>query len=387
MPPQDYYETLGVTRSDSEEDIRRAFRKKAMEYHPDRNKTPGAEDKFKEINEAYQVLSDSKKRAQYDRYGHAGVNANGGFNRPFDGFDVFGGFGDIFDSFFNDIGGARAKQAQRGDDLQQRVVLSFEEAVFGTERNVEITRLERCQHCSGAGNEPGTEVTTCQSCRGSGQVRRSQRSVFGQFSQVTLCPNCRGSGNVIQTPCKQCRAAGVDKRKRKIAVTIPAGVEAGMQVRLTGEGDAGRDGGPPGNLYVQVNVRNHEDFIREGNDLVYRLPVNLAEATLGVEKEVPTLEGELQTLKVPEGTQPGTEFRIRSKGVPHLRSDRRGDLRVVVDLQVPRSINSKQRKLLEELSRSFGSANGADHGTDDPDNEEDNDKDKGLFGRIKEALG
>ena len=387
MPPQDYYETLGVARSDNEEDIRRAFRKKAMEYHPDRNKTPGAEDKFKEINEAYQVLSDSKKRAQYDRYGHAGVNANGGFNRPFDGFDVFGGFGDIFDSFFNDAGGSRARQAQRGDDLQQRVVLSFEEAVFGAERNVETTRLEKCQHCSGAGNEPGTKVTTCQSCRGSGQVRRSQRSVFGQFSQVTLCPNCRGSGNVIQTPCKQCRAAGVDKRKRKIAVTIPAGVEAGMQVRLTGEGDAGREGGPPGNLYVQIDVRQHNDFIRDGHDLVYRLPVNLAEATLGVEKQVPTLEGELQSLKVPEGTQPGAEFRIRSKGVPHLQSDRRGDLRVVVDLQVPRSINSKQRKLLEELSRSFGSPNGTDHAPDDPDTEEDNDNDKGLFGRIKEVLG
>ena len=182
MPPQDYYETLGVARSDSEEDIRRAFRKKAMEYHPDRNKTPGAEDKFKEINEAYQVLSDSKKRAQYDRYGHAGANSNGGFNRPFDGFDVFGGFGDIFDSFFNDVGGVRAKQAQRGDDLQQRVSLSFEEAVFGAERNVEITRLERCKHCTGAGNEPGTEVTTCQSCRG----KRSSAALSTQCLRPVL---------------------------------------------------------------------------------------------------------------------------------------------------------------------------------------------------------
>lgn len=386
MPAQDYYETLGIARNDSEEDVRKAFRKKAMEYHPDRNKTPGAEDKFKEINEAYQVLSDAKKRAQYDRYGHAGVSSNGGFDRPFDGFDVFGGFGDIFDSFFSDVSGRRTRQAQRGDDLKQSVVLSFEEAVFGAEREVEVTRLERCQHCSGAGHEPGTEISTCRSCRGSGQVRRSQRSIFGQFSQVSPCPSCRGAGKVIQTPCTKCRAAGVDSRKRKIAVTIPAGVEGGMQVRLTGEGDVGRDGGPPGNLYVHVKVRDHDHFIREGNDLIYRLPVNLAEAALGVEKQVPTLEGEFHTIKVPEGTQPGTEFRIRSKGIPHLHSTRRGDLRVLVDLQVPRSLSDQQRKLMEDLSRSFNSTNGVEE-QPSVDPESGDDKDKGLFDRIKDRLG
>ena len=247
MADKDFYEALGVARTDNEEEIRKAFRKKAMEFHPDRNKSEGAEDKFKEINEAYQVLSDPKKRAQYDRFGRAGVGSNGGQDRPFDGFDVFGGFGDIFDSFFGDVSGRRENRSQRGDDLQQRVILDFNEAVFGTEREVEITRQESCQRCSGAGNEPGSEVSSCTTCRGNGQVRRSQRSIFGQFAQVTPCPACRGSGKVIKTPCTSCRATGVDRRKRKIAVTIPAGVEAGMQVRLTGEGDTGRDGGPAGN--------------------------------------------------------------------------------------------------------------------------------------------
>ena len=278
MAKRDYYDILGIGRNDSGEDIRKAFRKKAMEFHPDRNKSTDAEEKFKEINEAYQVLSDTNKKAQYDRYGHAGVGANGGFDRPFEGFDVFGGFGDIFDSFFGDVSGRRATQAQRGGDLQHGVRLSFEEAVFGAEREVEVTRLERCQRCSGDGAEPGTKVTTCTTCRGTGQVRRSQRSIFGQFSQVGPCSTCRGSGNVIETPCTKCRAAGVGRQKRKIAVTIPAGVESGMQVRLTGEGDVGRDGGPAGNLYVQVDVRGHQQFDREGNDLVYHLRINLAEA-------------------------------------------------------------------------------------------------------------
>ena len=244
MAKQDYYRVLGVSRTDSEEEIRKAFRKKAMEFHPDRNKNADAEDKFKEVNEAYQVLSDQKKRAQYDRLGHAGMGSNGGFDRPFDGFDVFGGFGDIFDSFFGDASGRRTRQPQRGADLQQRVVLSFEESFFGSEREVEITRLEQCRKCSGAGNEPGTPVDSCSTCRGTGQVRRSQRSVFGQFSQITPCSDCRGSGSVIQSYCSDCKGAGAERRKRKIAVTIPAGVDSGMQVRLSGEGDMGQEGGP-----------------------------------------------------------------------------------------------------------------------------------------------
>ena len=384
MAHKDFYEALGVARTDNEEEIRKAFRKKAMEFHPDRNKSEGAEDKFKEINEAYQVLSDPKKRAQYDRFGRAGVGSNGGQDRPFDGFDGFGGFGDIFDSFFGDVSGRRENRSQRGDDLQQRVILDFNEAVFGTEREVEITRQESCQRCSGAGNEPGSEVSSCTTCRGNGQVRRSQRSIFGQFAQVTPCPACRGSGKVIKTPCTSCRATGVDRRKRKIAVTIPAGVEAGMQVRLTGEGDTGRDGGPAGNLYVHLDVREHKDFYREGNDLLYALPINVAEAALGVEKEVPTLDGGTEKIKVPQGTQPGAEFRIRGKGVPHLHGNRRGDLKVLVNLQVPLALDPEQRKLLEELALSLNSKQSGHDSSSDQDS--DDDGDKGIFEKIKEVL-
>ena len=384
MADKDFYEALGVARTDNEEEIRKAFRKKAMEFHPDRNKSEGAEDKFKEINEAYQVLSDPKKRAQYDRFGRAGVGSNGGQDRPFDGFDVFGGFGDIFDSFFGDVSGRRENRSQRGDDLQQRVILDFNEAVFGTEREVEITRQESCQRCSGAGNEPGSEVSSCTTCRGNGQVRRSQRSIFGQFAQVTPCPACRGSGKVIKSPCNSCRATGVDRRKRKIAVAIPAGVEAGMQVRLTGEGDTGRDGGPAGNLYVHLDVREHKDFYREGNDLLYALPVNVAEASLGVEKEVPTLDGGTEKIKVPHGTQPGAEFRIRGKGVPHLHGNRRGDLRVLVNLQVPQALDPEQRKLLEELALSLNSKQSGHDSSGNQDS--DDDDDKGIFEKIKEVL-
>jgi molecular chaperone DnaJ len=383
----DYYEILGVSQGDSEEEIRKAFRKKAMEYHPDRNKSANAEEKFKEINEAYHVLSDAKKRAQYDRFGRAGVSGNGGFDRGFDGFDVFGGFGDIFDSFFGDISGRRAREPQRGSDIQQQLTLTFEESVFGTEKEVEVSRIERCQRCAGGGNEPGTSVSTCTTCRGSGQVQRTQRSLFGQFAQITTCPTCEGRGSAISTPCSNCRGSGMERRKRKTAVTIPAGVQSGMQVRLTGEGDIGRNGGPPGNLYIQVRVREHEIFEREEFDLIYELPLNMVEATLGVEKEIPTLEGSTETLKIPQGTQPGTEFRIRGKGVPHIHSNRRGDLRVAVDLRIPQNLNSQQRQLLNELARSF-SQNGPaepEKGADSPSHE-DSGKDKGLFDRIKDAF-
>jgi molecular chaperone DnaJ len=389
MADQEYYSVLGVARDVSEEAIRKAFRKKAMEYHPDRNKSPDAEEKFKEINEAYQVLSDSKKRAQYDRFGKAGVGVNGGADRPFDGFDVFGGFGDIFDSFFGDASGRRGRQAQRGGDLQQRVVLSFEEAVFGVEKEVDINRLEKCGHCSGAGNEPGTSVDTCGTCRGSGQVRRAQRSVFGQFTQVTACTTCQGRGSIIATPCTNCRAAGRERRRRKIAVRIPGGVESGMQVRLSSEGDVGGDGGGSGNLYVYVEVQEHELFDREESDLLYQLSINVAEAALGAEKLIPTLDGEEEKLKLPQGTQPGTEFRIRGKGVPHLNANRRGDLRVLVDVRVPGSLDSHQKKLLEELARSFNGEKPARNGHDSDNgsgSDDGDDPDKGIFDRIKEAF-
>ena len=398
MAQTDYYEVLGVSRSDSEEEIRSAFRRKAMEYHPDRNKNPDAEEKFKEINEAYQVLSDSSKRAQYDRFGHAGVNGTG-FDRPFDGFDVFGGFGDIFDSFFGDVGGRRARTPQRGSDLQQRVVLEFEEAAFGVEREIDVSRVELCHQCSGAGNEPGTPVNTCGTCGGNGQVRRTQRSVFGQFAQVTNCPTCQGKGTTMEEPCSNCRGAGMERRNRKTLVNIPAGIHDGMQVRLTGEGNVGANGGPPGNLYIQVGVKRHKLFERDEFDLVYSLPLNVAEATLGVEKDIPTIDGDTTLLKIPQGTQPGSEFRIRGKGITHINNNRKGDLRVLVDIQVPKKLTNKQRKLLEEFAQSLDSSYGQSVAEEtDPDlgeageeygDEEDelrSARDKGLFDRIKDAL-
>ncbi len=381
MPKPDYYEVLGVSRGDPEEEIRKAFRKKAMEYHPDRNKNPDAEAKFKDINEAYQVLNDSQKRAAYDRFGHSGVNGNSGFDSPFEGFDGFGGFGDIFDSFFGNQSARQAREPQRGSDLQQRVALDFEEAVFGVEKELEVTRVEICLHCSGQRNEPGTRINTCGTCRGSGQVRRMQRSLFGQFAQVTACPTCEGVGQMVETPCSNCKGAGRERRKRKTAVSIPAGVQEGMQVRLTGEGDVGRNGGPAGNLYVQISVKDHSVFERDEFDLIYQLPLNLAEAALGVEKEVPTLHGVTELLKIPQGTQPGREFRIKGKGVPHIHSKRCGDLRVQVDLQVPKNLNSKQRQLLKELAKSFGQS-----GPVEPVDSEEPPKGKGLFDRIKDPF-
>ena len=376
MADRNYYDILGVGRGTGEEDIRKAFRKKAMEFHPDRNKSPDAEDKFKEINEAYQVLSDSNKRAQYDQFGKAGVRSNGGADQPFDGFDVFGGFGDIFDSFFGEGSRRRGPQQRVGADLQHRVVLSFEESVFGAEHEVELTRLEKCGVCSGAGNEPGTVLETCTTCKGNGQVRRAQRSVFGQFTQVIACTTCRGQGTIIRTPCSNCRGVGKERKPRKIAVSIPAGVESGMQVRLTGEGDTGSEGGGSGNLYVYIEVREHQFFQRDGTDLLYELPVNIAEAALGVEKSIPTLDGKEESLKLPQGTQPGAEFRIKGKGVYHLHSNRRGDLRVMVDVRVPGSLDNRQRELLGELAKSFESDKNGGDGDD-----------KGIFEKIKEALG
>jgi molecular chaperone DnaJ len=369
---RDYYDVLGVLKKASEEEVRKAFRKKAMEYHPDRNKNPDAEEKFKEVNEAYQVLIDSQKRAQYDRFGHTGVGtASGRAARDFDGFDVFGGFGDIFDSFFGDQGGrTQQRTAQPGSDLQAGLTLPFEDAVFGTEQEVEVNRVERCHVCQGSGSKPGTTPDTCSTCRGIGNVRRTQRSVFGQFTQVTSCPTCRGRGSVVTTPCETCHGVGHERRERKIMVKIPGGVDDGMRIRLRGEGDVGVAGGPAGDLYVYVSVKEHQFFRREGNDIIYDLPLNFAQAALGDAIEVPTLNG-TETLKIPPGTQPGAEFRLKGKGVPHLRRSKRGDLVIPVNLQVPTSLDSHQRKILEDLSRTMDKpANG-------------HPRKKGLFDKIK----
>ncbi len=351
MPTKrDYYEVLGVPRTASEEDIRKAFRKLALQYHPDRNKEASAEEKFKEINEAYSVLIDPQKRATYDQFGHIGTD--GGYStRGFEGYD-FGGFGDIFDAFFG-RGSTRSRSApQKGADLRYDLRISFKEAVFGAEKEFEISRTEMCSHCHGSATEPGTQPERCPVCNGAGEVRRIQQSIFGQFVNIVTCDRCRGQGRVITSPCVQCRGTGRERKDRKIAVKIPAGVEDGSQIRLSGEGEPGFLGGPPGNLYIGVQVERHPLFEREGDDIYLELPINFAQAALGDAVEVPTVDGDA-TLKIPSGTQTGKVFRIKGKGVPHLRGGGRGDQLVKVNVVVPESLDGSQRKLLEELAKTL----------------------------------
>ena len=367
---RDYYEVLGASRNSSQEEIRTKFRRLALDYHPDRNKDPQAQEKFKEINAAYQVLSDPQKRAQYDRFGHAGVGAGNGGGRGFEGAENFGGFGDIFDAFFGGFGTRSRRAPQTGNDLQTNLTLSFEEAVFGVETDIDVSRVEVCSRCNGSAGEPGSSTVDCEHCKGTGQVRRVQRSIFGQFTQVGPCTPCNGEGRIITNPCTQCSGAGRERRRRKMKVDIPPGVEDGTQVRLTREGDAGSHGGLPGNLYIALQVQPHEVFKRRDYDILYDLPVNFAQAALGDEMEVPTLNGP-ESLHIPEGTQSGTVFRIRGKGVPYSKS-KRGDHLVTVNVVTPKSLDENQRQLLQELAKTL--SNGSR-------------EDKGWFGKIKDALG
>jgi molecular chaperone DnaJ len=370
---RDYYEVLGVSNGASDEEIKKAFRKLAMEYHPDRNKDAAASERFKEINEAYQVLSDSKKRSNYDTFGHAGVNTNGG---GFDGFENFGGFGDIFDAFFGGSGRRSATAARRGTDLQVDITIDFEKAVFGAEEDIEIRRNEICSRCRGARCEPGTSPETCVQCRGSGQVRRSQQGIFGQFTQVSTCTMCRGEGSVITTPCSNCRGAGTEMRDRKLVVTIPAGIETSTQIRLSGEGEPGMYGGSAGDLYVVVRVRDHKLFRRRGYDIIYVQNINIAQAALGLTLNVPTLQGE-EEIEIPRGTQSGDVIRLRDKGIPHLRNKRaRGDQLVTVIVETPKTLTDEQRELLTQLADTFDDGSG--HTRKKPD---------GLFDKLKQSLG
>lgn len=364
---QDYYDILGVSRNASQEEIKKAFRRLAMQYHPDRNKDPGAEDRFKEINEAYEVLSDPEKRAAYDRWGHAGPNP---FERAFEGFG-FGGFGDIFDAFFGGATAARRRSPQRGADLRVGLTLTFEEAVFGTEKEIEVTRTELCTICGGSGAEPGSQPQRCPTCGGSGEVRRAQQSIFGQFVHVTVCDRCRGEGRVITTPCQHCRGSGRERRTRKLLITIPAGVDTGAQIRLSGEGEAGVYGGSPGNLYVAITVQPHPYFQREGDNIVLDLHLNVAQAALGTDLEVPTLEGP-QLLHIPAGTQSGQVITLRGKGIPHVRGGGRGDMLVRVYVQIPTNLTAEQKRLFRELAATFGT--------------HPNGEDRNIFEKIKDVF-
>ena len=352
---RDYYELLGIPRDASGEDIKKAFRKLAFQYHPDRNRDDGATEKFKEVNEAYEVLSDADKRASYDRFGHSGTD--GTFGRGFEGFD-FGGFGDIFEAFFGGTGTATRQAPRHGGDLRYKISVSFEEAALGCEREIDINRTEACATCHGTRTRPGVKPERCPTCEGTGQIRRVQRSIFGQFINTAVCGQCHGEGVLINDPCPDCRGSGYQKQKRRISVKAPAGVDDENVIRLSGEGDAGYRGGPAGNLYVAISVKKHEFFAREGDNVLYGLPVNFAQAALGTEVEVPTLHGPAK-LKVPAGSQTGKVFRLKDKGIPHLRGSGRGDQLIVLRVVTPETLSKEQRKLFEDLAKSLGQAKGA----------------------------
>jgi molecular chaperone DnaJ len=355
MAQRDYYEVLGVPRSASKDELKAAFRRLARQYHPDVNKAPDAEERFKEVNEAFAVLSDDEKRAAYDRFGHAGVRGAGGvpdFTVDFDFADIFGdlfGFGGFGRS------SSRARNApRRGADLQYHLDLAFEEAIFGVEKEIEITRDEVCSTCNGSGAKPGTSPTRCSNCNGTGEVRQVRQTILGSMVQVATCPVCRGQGQVISLPCPTCQGRGLERKTRRKLVEVPAGVDTGTQIRLAGEGQPGENGGPNGHLYIALQVKPHKFFRRRDYDILLDLNINVAQATLGADVEVPTVDGPT-LLRIPAATQPGKVLHLRGKGVPHLRSNGRGDQMVIINVEIPSRLNAEQRKLFEDLAQSLGS--------------------------------
>jgi molecular chaperone DnaJ len=367
---RDYYEVLGIAREASDQEIKSAYRKLALQYHPDRNpNNPIAEEQFKECSEAYAVLADGDKRAAYDRFGHAGVNGMGAGG--FDG-SVFQDFHDIFGEFFGfgdlfGAGGKRRSRAQRGADLREDITLEFEDAVFGKETKITIRRHETCDVCKGMGTAAGKSPVTCRQCQGHGQIRYQQ----GFFTMARTCPACQGAGSMIDDPCGTCKGNGRVLRQRVVDAKVPAGVEDGTRIRFTGLGEAGAFGGPAGDLYVILHVKEHDFFTRKGNDLHCVIPISFAQAALGTEIKVPTLDGE-QTLKVPEGTQSGATVKLRGKGVPMLNSHGKGDLYVELKVQTPGKLTKRQRELLQELD-----------GTSRIDNRPES---RTLFGKMKDIF-
>ncbi|MBE7551087.1 MAG: molecular chaperone DnaJ [Anaerolineales bacterium] len=374
---RDYYEVLGVAKGASPEEIKKAYRQMARKYHPDVNKEPDAEDRFKEVNEAYEILADEQKRAMYDRFGHAGVGGAGGFG----GFQDFGGFRDpfeIFEEVFGGLGGFGRSRRQRGGprrgaDLRYEMTLEFEEAVFGLEKEIEVPRQETCNTCNGSGVEPGTSPIRCPECNGTGEIRRQT----GFFINIGTCPRCQGRGEIITSPCRECRGQGRIVKTRRLSVKVPAGVDNGTQIRLSGEGESGALGGPPGNLYVVIRVKPHVYFRRNEDTIHLELAINITQAALGDEVEVPTLDGK-EMMNIPAGTQTGDTIRLRGKGVPRLRRDGsnmgRGDQIVTLQVRTPTNLTKEQRHLLLELGKTL-------------DREVIPQKEKSFFDRIRDALG
>ncbi len=378
LAKRDYYEVLGVDRNATEEELKRAYRKLAKKYHPDLNPDdPEAEAKFKEINEAYKVLSDPQARAQYDRYGHEGPMGQG-FDFDFGNFGA--GLDDIFDMFFGGgFAGARTSSRRRrrapvrGADLRYDLKISFEEAAFGTKKEIEVVRYETCEECSGSGAKKGTKPEVCPVCNGTGEISYSQNTAFGRFVNVRTCDRCYGEGEIISEPCSKCQGKGKAKKLRRINLNIPAGIDNGQAITLRGEGQAGDWGGEPGDLYVYITVEPHSLFTRKGYDIYCDIPITFGQAALGARIEVPTLEGNIE-YEIPEGTQTGTVFRIKNKGIKHLRSNSRGDLYVRVNIVVPKKLNEKQKELLRKFEELTSGR-------------ELNEQKKNFFNKMKDVFG
>ncbi|MCQ6273626.1 molecular chaperone DnaJ [Bacillus sp. V3B] len=371
MSKRDYYEVLGVSNSASKDEIKKAYRKLSKKYHPDINKEPDADEKFKEVKEAYEVLSDDQKRSHYDQFGHTDPNQGFGGGGDFGGF---GGFEDIFSTFFGGGGGRhRDPNAPRqGADLQYTMALAFEDAVFGKETEIEIPREETCETCNGSGAKKGTKPETCSHCNGSGQLNIEQNTPFGKIVNRRVCTYCNGTGQEIKHKCATCGGAGKVKKRRKITVKIPAGIDDGQQLRMSGQGEPGVNGGPAGDLYVVFHIRSHEFFERDGEDVYCEMPITFAQAALGDEIEVPTLHGKIK-LKVPSGTQTGTKFRLRGKGIPNVRGRGQGDQHIIVKVITPTKLTEKQKQLLEEFAEISGSAL-------------KDDQEEGFFDKVKRAF-
>lgn len=376
MAKRDYYEVLGVEKNASETEIKKAFRKLARQYHPDVN--PGdksAEEKFKEVNEAYEVLSDSDKRSRYDQFGHAGTDPNAGFGGGFGGAQGFG-FEDIFDAFFGGAGARQPRGPQKGSDLRLDIDLTFEEAAFGAEKDIDVPSLENCPTCQGSGAKSGTGPEKCPKCSGTGQVRTTQRTPLGHFQTVRTCPDCGGEGTIIKNPCPDCRGRGKVRKTRSLHIKIPAGVDSGARIRLSGEGEPGSKGGPRGDLYVYIGVKPHKIFKRQDDDVYMEMPITFVQAALGDTIKVPTLEGKAD-LKIPEGTQTHTNFRLKGQGIPHLRGSGRGDQHVRVVIATPTRLTDEQKKLLEQ----FNSISAKDNYKPF-----EKDRDKGFFEKIWDSI-
>ncbi|MFH1826118.1 MAG: molecular chaperone DnaJ [bacterium] len=355
MTKRDYYEVLGVAKTASADEIKRAYRKLARQYHPDVNKEAGSADKFKEINEAYQVLSDPNKRSQFDYYGQSAGQTGQGFGGfdfggGFQGFEGYGEFGDLFDVFFGQQRGGRRQTKQRGADLRYDLRITLQDAAAGLEKELEITNFAVCDNCKGSGAKPGTKSSKCSTCQGSGQVKRTQRTMLGNFTQVTACPTCGGNGEKIESPCSTCQGEGRVKKRRTVKVQIPAGIDSGYRLRVTGAGDAGAKGAGSGDLYVFISVEPHPLFERDGTNLYHRIKISYLQAILGDEIEVPTLTS-TATLKIPPGTQPNTNFRIKGQGVASIEYRGKGDLYVLIEVEIPKKISRTEEEALRKLKK------------------------------------